>query len=102
MLMEQFGKETPRGLTAQDDSVFFIKNEPVMQSALEVLTRLPKKKMLTLRARGESIPNAVAVANIITEKMLHGNSKIDRIHLDSEMLADGRMISTIEIILKTN
>lgn len=100
--MEQIGKETPRGNSPQDDTMFYIRNEPVMQSALEVLTRLPKKKILKLLARGESIPNAVAVANIITEKMLHGNSKIEKINLDSEISDDGRMISTIEIILKMN
>lgn len=102
MLMEQIGKETPRGLSAQDDSTYYIRNEPVMQSALEVLTRLPKKKTLKIIAKGESIPNAVAVANIITEKMLHGNSKIEKIHLDSEFQNDGKMLSTIEIILKMN
>lgn len=100
--MEQIGKESPRGLSAQDDTVFYIRDEPVMQASLEVLTRLPKKKMLKLLAKGDNIPNAVAIANIVTEKMLHGNSRIEKIHLDSEISNDGRMVSTIAIILKMN
>ena len=45
------------------------------------------------------IPNAVSIANIITENFLKNNSKIEKINLDSEISNnDGRMISNIEII----
>ena len=45
-------------------------------------------------------PNAVAVANIITEKMMKGNSKTEKIILDTEAAAGiGSMTSTVEIIL---
>ena len=56
-----------------------------------------------MKARGQSIPNAVAVANIITEKMLKGNSKVEKINLDTVAEAGiGNMISTVEIIIKKN
>ena len=50
-----------------------------------------------------SVPNAVAVANIVTENMLKGNSKIQEIKLDSVISEeDGQMISNIEIVLLKN
>ncbi|WP_428324107.1 DNA-binding protein [Nitrosopumilus sp.] len=83
-----------------DESIVHIGNDPVMQSALDVLPILGNKKKVIIRSKGNSIPNAVAVANIITEKMLNGNSKIDKIKLDTDAEAGiGRMTSTIEIIL---
>ena len=83
-----------------EDTIFNIRYDPVMQSAIEILPILGNKKKVILRAVGDSIPNAVAVANIITEKMLHGNSKVQRIKLDTEAAAGiGRMTSNIEIIL---
>lgn len=83
-----------------EDIIIYIRDEPVMQTALDVLTQLGKKKHLTLRAKGNSIPNAVAVANIITEKMLKGNSKVQKIKLDTDAAPGiGKMLSTIEIIL---
>ena len=58
---------------------------------------------ISLKSRGNSIPNAVAVANIITEKMLVGVAKIEKINLDTVAEAGiGSMTSTIEIIIKKN
>ena len=83
-----------------EDTIINIGNEPVMQSAIEVLPILGNKNKAILKARGHAIPNAVAVANIITEKMMNGNSKVQKINLDTESAAGiGRMTSTIEIIL---
>ena len=77
-----------------------IGNYPVMESAIDVLSILGNKKKVILQSRGNSIPNAVAVANIITEKMLKGNSKVQKINLDTVSAAGiGDMTSTIEIIL---
>ena len=82
------------------ETVMGIGGEPVMESALEVLTALNKTNQMVLKARGSSIPNAVAVANIITEKMLVGTSKIGKITLDTVNEAGiGNMTSTIEIIV---
>lgn len=83
-----------------EDTIIYIHNDPVMQSAVDILPVLGNKKQVVLRAKGNSIPNAVAVANIITEKMLKGNSKVQKIKLDTEAAPGiGRMLSTIEIIL---
>ena len=83
-----------------DDTIINIGNDPVMQSAIDVLSILGKKHRVILKSRGNSIPNAVAVANIITEKMLKGNSKIQKINLDTVAAPGiGSMTSTIEIIL---
>jgi len=87
-------------INSEDETVIYIRNDPVMQSAINLLPILGNKKRVILRAVGNSIPNAVAVANIITEKMLHGNSKVQKIKLDTEAAAGiGNMTSNIEIVL---
>ncbi len=101
MLMEEIKEEHGQEqIKKSDDTIIYIRNDPVMQSAIELLPILGNKKIVILKAVGNSIPNAVAVANIITEKMLHGNSKVQKIKLDTEAAAGiGRMTSNIEIIL---
>ena len=85
------------------DVTIQIGNYPIMESALDVLAILGKKDRVILKSKGNSIPNAVAVANVITEKMLNGNSKIEKITLDTvEAASIGSMTSTIEIILTKN
>ena len=94
---EPYGQEQTK---KSEDTIITIGNEPVMQSAIDVLSILGSKNQVMLKARGNSIPNAVAIANIITEKMLKGNSKIEKITLDTvEAAGIGSMTSTIEIIL---
>lgn len=96
-ISEQYGHEQTK---KSEDAIIIIGNDPVMQSAVDVLSVLGNKKKVILRARGNSIPNAVAVANIITEKMLNGNSKVEKITLDTEAAPGiGSMTSTVEIIL---
>ena len=83
-----------------EDAIINIGNDPVMLTAIDVLAVLGSKRQVILKARGNSIPNAVAVANIITEKMQKGNSKVQKITLDTVSAAGiGDMTSTIEIIL---
>jgi DNA-binding protein len=83
--------------------IFNVHSEPVMIEAINVISLLGKSNKVIIRAKGDSIPNAVAIANIITEKMLKGNSKIQKILVDTEMPAGiGKMLSTIEIILQKN
>ena len=80
-----------------------IGNEPVMLTAVDVVSKLMIQNKITLRARGNSIPNAVAVTNIITDKMLVGSTKVEKIKLDTlEEAGIGNMMSTIEIIIKKN
>ena len=96
-------EEVKRSETDLDKDSYFIKNESVMTSALDVITAMSSSKRVVLMAKGDLIPNAVAVANIVTENMLKGNSKIQDIKLDSVISEeDGQMISNIEIILTKN
>jgi len=88
---------------SENQNNYFIKDESVMTSALEALTKLSSNKRIILFAKGDLIPNAVAVANIITENMLKGNSLVENIKLDSVISEeDGQMTSNIEITLVKN
>lgn len=91
--------------TVVDDNIMIIQRRPIMMAALDVLSALGNSKKITLKARGDTIPNAVAIANIITEKMLKGNSRISDILVDSEYGNDqysNTLISTIQIVLTKN
>ncbi len=95
--------DNSENMRSNDFTVFTVEKKPVMLEVVDVLTMLSKSKKAILRAKGDSIPNAVAVANIITEKMLKGNSKIDKISVDTEgAVGMGKMLSTIEIVLMKN
>ena len=88
---------------SEKDGDFLIRDESVMKSALDVLTELSANKKIVLKADGNLIPNAVAVANIVTENMLKGNSSIQDIKLDSVISDDdGIMTSNIKITLLKN
>jgi archaea-specific DNA-binding protein len=88
----------------KDGKLIVINQQPVMECALDILTELVKHRTVTLKAKGDSIPTAVAVANVITENMMRGNSKISDIMVDSESQVNhGPLVSIIEItITKTN
>ena len=78
---------------------FLIDDKPVMISATDVLQILNQINKITIIGKGEYCPATVSVANIITQNILKGRSKTDKIFVDSEILDDGRLISTIEIII---
>ena len=87
----------------QEQTEINIGNDPVMLTAIDVVSKLMIQDKISLKARGNSIPSAVAVANIITEKMLVGSTKIEKINLDTVAEAGiGNMTSTVEIIIKKN
>ena len=99
--VEAKNENEPRQTKTFGDSVFEVQNVPVMESVLDVLSIIGKHKEITISGKGESISNAVAVALIITEKMLKGNSKIHKITVDSESIKDlGSVMSNIKIILR--
>ena len=83
-----------------------IHQQDIVPCALDLLTDLVKHKTVTLVASGQSIPTAVAVANIVTENMMKGNSKILDIIVDSEETHEKSgpsLVSIIKItITKTN
>ena len=96
MLMEEVNE--PKG---QEQTEINIRNDPVMLTAVDVVSKLMNQDKVILKARGNSIPNAVAVANIITEKMLVGSTKVEKIKLDTlEEAGIGSMTSTAQIIIK--
>jgi DNA-binding protein len=96
MLMEDVNESKGQGQTEIN-----IGNDPVMLTAVDVVSKLMIQDKISLKARGNSIPSAVAVANIITEKMLVGSTKIEKINLDTVSEAGiGDMTSTVEIIIK--
>ena len=78
---------------------FQINNDPVMATAMNVLEILNQINKITIKGIGESCPATVSVANIITQNVLNGTTKTDKISLNSEISDDGHMISTIEIII---
>ena len=78
---------------------FLITNEPVMEITMNVLEVLNKIGKITIKGKDEFCPATVSVANIITQNALKGTTKTDKISLNSEISDDGRMISTIEIII---
>ncbi len=87
-----------------DGKLIVINQQPVLDCALEILPELVQHKTVTLRAKGDSIPVAVGIANVITENMMKGNSVIKNIVVDSESQGNnGPLVSIIEItITKTN
>ena len=96
MLMEEVNE--PKG---QEQTEINIGNDPVMLTAVDVVSKLMNQDKVILKARGNSIPNAVAVANIITEKMLVGSTEVEKIKLDTlEEAGIGSMTSTAQIIIK--
>ena len=78
---------------------FLITNEPVMILAMNVIQVLNKIGKITIKGKGELCPATASVANIITKNILNGITKTEKISLDSEISDDGRLISTIEIII---
>ena len=97
-LNENFSNSTGKLVT--------IHQQDIVPCAINLLTDLAKYKTVTLVASGQSIPTAVAVANIVTENMMKGNSKILDIVVDSEETHEKSgpsLVSIIKItITKTN
>ena len=102
--MEETKQNTETVKQTDQSHVFYVRNEPIMPAALDVFMLINKHGKGLLKAKGNTIPSAVAIANIIVEKMLHNAVSIERITLDSENTdAFGkRMLSTIEISIIKN
>ena len=80
--------------------IFLIDNdESIMKIAFDVLEIIKKNKMVTVKGKGEMCSKAVAVSNILTERMLKETAKFGKIDVDSEMLDDGQLISTIKLAI---
>lgn len=77
----------------------FVNTAPMMNMVIDAMSTLGDKGLLSIRAREENIPRAVVVANILTEKMMKGNSQVYKILLNGDIRPDGSIASTIEIIM---
>src|SRR5574338_693985 len=99
--MEETETHQETAKQADQSHVFYVRNEPIMQAALDVFTLINKHGKGLLKAKGNTIPSAVAIANIIVEKMLHNSVRIERITLDRENSDElgQRMLSTKEITI---
>ena len=78
---------------------FQINNDPVMATAMNVLEILNQINKITIKGIGESCPATVSVANIITQNILKDRTMTEKISLGAEVSDDGRLISTIEIVI---
>lgn len=93
--------DIPKQAKILKDTIFEIRKEPAMQLALDLISPLGENKEITLRGKGNSIANAITVANIITTSLLKGKSKIHKTTVDSDPIREmGGLQSTIEIVLK--
>ena len=75
---------------------FQITYEPVMVLVVDVLQILNKIGKITIKGKGDLCPAAVSVSNIIIQ---NGGLKTEKISVSSETLDDGRLVSTIEIVI---
>ena len=84
--------------TSSSDEIFLIDNdEPIMNIAFNALEIIRKNKKIIVEGKGEMCSKAVAVSNILTERMLKETTKFEKIDVDSEMSDDGQLISTIKL-----
>lgn len=76
-----------------------IEDQPIMTSVAHVLTKMEGVSRIAIRSKGNAIPNAVAVANIIRD--MKGGVDVQKITLDTDAAPGiGRMTSTVEIVLE--
>jgi len=94
-----FNIKTMESTVNDTNEKFVITDKPVMELVMDVLQILNKIGKITIKGNGDSCPTTVSVANIITQNILNGTAKTENISVNSEILDDGRLISTIEIII---
>ena len=84
--------------SSSTDEIFLVDNdEPIMNIAFDALEMIRKNKKIIVKGKGEMCSKAVAVSNILTERMLKETTKFEKIDVDSEMSDDGQLISTIKL-----
>jgi|TARA_B100000949_G_scaffold31491_1_gene24842 DNA-binding protein Alba len=94
-----FNIKTMESTVNDTNEKFVITDKPVMELVMDVLQILNKIGKITIKGNGDSCPTTVSVANIITQNILNGTAKTENISVNSEILDDGRLISTIEITI---
>ena len=94
-----FDIKTMESTVNDTNEKFVITDKPVMELVMDVLQILNKIGKITIKGMDELCPATVSVANIITQSTLKGSSKAEKISVGSETSDDGRLLSTIEIII---
>ena len=94
-----FNIKTMESTVNDTNEKFVITDKPVMELVMDVLPILNKIGKIIIEGNGDSCTTTVSVANIITQNILNGTAKTENISVNSEILDDGRLISTIEITI---
>ena len=98
----QVGKESEPA--HQTHNMIFIGTKPIMTYVTAALTRLSPLSILTIKARGKRITQAIDVSQMIVKRMNEVGFAIDDVRILSDLLVskDGqkRSVSTIEIDVK--
>ena len=96
MMFDIKAHETPNTF---NEKPFLVHKDSVMKIAFEVHDILQNTGKIRIKGKGETCSSTVSVANIITENILKGNSKTEKIIVDSDIADDGQMVSVIEITI---
>lgn len=64
------------------NNIFELSRKPTMPFVLELISRLREKKEITLKARGNSIANALSVANLLTNNHIENPYKTQQATID--------------------
>lgn len=83
--------DQPDQIKISKDNIFELHQEPSMPQVLDLISQLGQNKEITLKAKGNSISNAVTVANLLTNSHLEEESKFQEM---------GGLNSTIEMVIK--
>ena len=97
-------KSVESNQTTRTENMIFIGTKPIMTYVTAALTRLSPLSIVTIKARGKRITQAIDVSQMIVKRMNEVGFMIDdvRILSDSLVSRDGqkRSVSTIEIDVK--
>ena len=92
--------DKPNEAKISKNQAFEVYKEASMPLVLDLISQLGKNKEITLKAQGDSIANAVSVANILTNNHLDGESQNYEGLLEGDQIRDSGLKSTIEMVIK--
>jgi len=97
-------KSVENNKTIKFEDMIFVGTKPIMTYVTAALTRLSSLSIVTIKARGRRITQAIDVSQMIVKRMNEVGFTIDDVRILSESLIsrDGqkRIVSTIEIDVK--
>ena len=97
-------KSVENNMTIKFEDMIFVGTKPIMTYVTAALTRLSSLSIVTIKARGRRITQAIDVSQMIVKRMNEVGFTINDVRILSESLIsrDGqkRIVSTIEIDVK--